>query len=634
MKLPRYVEIDLTRKTSKSFAINEQDFRDYLGGKGLAAKILYDNMSAGTDAFSPDNLIVINVGPLTGTGAPSSSRFNISTKSPLTGAIASSNCGGTFGMKLRSAGYDGLVIRGQAASPVYIEIMDGSINVKDAGHLWGMDTEETQKQFNKRYGQLVIGPGGENLVRYACAVSGERVAGRCGIGAVMGSKNLKAVIAYGTEAVKIENQSRFDAFVSRWITSLKNHPSTGESMPKYGTAGFLNKVYKNHVLPADNYQHTNFARADRISGETLAEEYMTRNSGCVSCPIRCERRVKHEDKDIKGPEFETIGLLGSNIGNDNMNFIIEWNYQADLMGIDTISLGSTLAFAMELTQKGIKDFGLQFGSPEGISEAIRQISLREGPCAELADGVRYLSQKYGGQDFAIHAKGLEFAAYDPRHSVGLGLGYATSNRGGCHLNGGFLTFVEILSPVAVNNLDPKGKAALTAFFQNAMESVSNGGSCLFTTFSVIPAFLFKGDGNGLVNRLTGRLLTASGALLGFIMHHPGLLPFKMFYMFPHIEAIELATGIKCTLGSFLEAGERSFTMERMFNIREGFSRADDSLPARIMNEMVEAQDKPMAGKLTAMLNEYYRIRNWEASGRPAKKLLGRLGIEIRDAENV
>jgi len=446
----------------------------------------------------------------------------------------------------------------------------------------------------------------------------------------MGSKNLKAVIAYGTEEVEIEKKKEFDAFVSRWVTSLKNHPSTGEAMPKYGTAGFLKKVYKNHVLPADNYQHTNFAEADRISGETLAEEYMTRNSGCVSCPIRCERRVKHQDKEIKGPEFETIGLLGSNIGNDSMNSIIEWNYQPDLMGIDTISLGSTLAFAMELSQKGIKDYGLQFGNSEGISEAIRQISLREGPCADLADGVRALSEKYGGHDFAIHSKGLEFASYDPRHSVGLGLGYATSNRGGCHLNGGFLTFVEILSPVSVNGLDTKGKAALTAFFQNAMESVSSGGSCLFTTFSVIPAFLFKGKGDGFINHITGRLLTYSSPLLGFIMHHPGLFNFKMFYLFPHIEAIELATGIKCTVGSFLEAGERSFTIERLFNIREGFTSADDCLPPRMMNEMVEEQDATMSEKIKIMLHEFYRIRTWEDSGRPAKKLLGRLGIELHD----
>lgn len=627
MKIPRYIEIDLTHKTSRKFAVSAKDFHDYLGGKGLAAKLLYDHLAAGIDAYSPDNLLIINVGPLTGTGAPSSSRFNISTKSPLTGAIASSNCGGTFGMKLRGAGYEGMVIRGQAEAPVYLEIMDGMINIKDASHLWGMDTEEVQKQFDQRYGQLVIGPGGENLVRYACAVSGERVAGRCGIGAVMGSKNLKALIAYGTEEVDIEKKPEFSRFVSRWVASLKKHPSTGETMPKYGTAGFLKKVYKNHVLPADNYQHTHFAEADKISGETLADEYMTRNSGCVSCPIRCERRVMLDGKEIKGPEFETIGLLGSNIDNSSMDAIIAWNYQADLMGIDTISLGSTLAFAMELTQKGIKDYGMQFGSPEGISEAIRQISFRQGPYSELADGVKYLSQKYGGEDFAIHSKGLEFASYDPRHSVGLGLGYATANRGGCHLNGGFLTFVEILSPVSVNGLDTKGKAALTAFFQNAMESVSSGGSCLFTTFSVIPAFLYKGNVNRLINRLTGRLLTACAPLLGYIMHHPRILNFKMFYVFPHIEAIELATGVKCTLGSFMEAGERSFTIERMFNIREGFTSADDSLPPRIMNEMVEAQDKALAEKMKIMMGEFYRVRMWEACGHPTGRLLTRLGIK-------
>src|SRR5665647_347373 len=184
MKLPRYVEIDLTREESKNYEISEAIFRDYLGGKGLAARILFEEMSPGTECFAPENLIIVNVGPLTGTGAPSSSRFNISTKSPLTGGIASSNCGGTFGLKLRKAGYEGIIIRGRAEQPVCVEIMDGMIKIKDASHLWGMDTEEIQHQFDHRYGQLVIGPGGENLVRYACAISGERVAGRCGIGAV------------------------------------------------------------------------------------------------------------------------------------------------------------------------------------------------------------------------------------------------------------------------------------------------------------------------------------------------------------------------------------------------------------------------------------------------------------------
>lgn len=628
MKLPRYVEIELTREESRSYEISEALFRDYLGGKGLAARILFEEMSPGTECFAPENLIIVNVGSLTGTGAPSSSRFNISTKSPLTGGIASSNCGGTFGLKLRKAGYEGIIIRGKAERPVYVEIMDGIISIKDASHLWGMDTEEIQRTFDRRYGQLVIGPGGENLVRYACAVSGERVAGRCGIGAVMGSKNLKALIAYGTNPIPLEQRQAFASFVPRWIASLQKHPSTGEAMPKYGTAGFLRKVSKNHVLPAYNYQHTSFKDADEISGEKLAEDYLVRNSGCVSCPIRCERRVKRNDKEIKGPEFETIGLLGSNIGNSKMDSIIEWNYQADLMGIDTISLGGSLAFAMELAEKGIKDFGLQFGTQTGINEAIRQISFREGACAELAEGVKILAQKYGGNDFAIHAKGLEFAAYDPRHSVGLGLGYATSNRGGCHLNGGFLTFVEILSPVAVNGLDPKGKAALTAFFQNAMESVSNAGTCLFTTFSIIPSFLYKGQANGLLNRIVGRILTSSSGLLSLLMHRPKLMSFKLFYLFPHVHAIEMATGIKCTLGSFLEAGERSFTIERMFNIREGFTSEDDTLPQRVMEEMVEAQDQLLNGKMDRMLREYYRIRNWESSGNPTPKLLNRLKIRF------
>jgi aldehyde:ferredoxin oxidoreductase len=286
------------------------------------------------------------------------------------------------------------------------------------------------------------------------------------------------------------------------------------------------------------------------------------------------------------------------------------------MGIDTITLGSTLAFAMELEQKGIKDFGLQFGSPEGISEAIRQISLREGRCAELADGVKRLSQQYGGQEFAIHAKGLEFASYDPRHSIGLGLGYATSNRGGCHLNGGFLTFVEILSPVSVNGLDTKAKPPSLPFFKTPWNQYPVPVPVCLQRFRLF-CFSFQRQRSAFHNRLAGRLLTATAPMLGYMMHHPRMLHFKMFYLFPHIEAIELATGMKYTLGSFLEAGERSFTMERMFNIREGFTCADDNLPPRIMHEMVDAQDKTLAEKMDTMLQAYYRVRKWEASAVPA-----------------
>ncbi|HPF44077.1 MAG TPA: aldehyde ferredoxin oxidoreductase family protein [Syntrophomonadaceae bacterium] len=626
MILPRYLEIDLTTEAIRTYSISEADYDMFISGKALAAKILYDELPPFTPPLSPENIIVINTGILTGSGAPSSSRFNISTKSPLTGAIASSNCGGIFGTRLRRAGYDGLVIRGKASRPVYIEIIDGKVQIKDAADIWGLNSEESQARFDKKYGKLVIGPAGENGVLYACAVSGERVAGRCGTGAVMGSKNLKALVAQGNIPIPIADETAWKDYIGRWMKFLKEHPSTGQDMPGLGTAGFVNKANRSRVLPVHNFSEVGSPLANQISGETLAADYLEKNSGCLSCPIRCERRVKLNGKDIKGPEYETIGLFGSNIGNFDLQSIINWNYQADLLGMDTISLAGTLAFAMELQQKGIKDFGIRFDSPEGIREAIDDIACRRGVCAELADGSARLAQKYGEKSCAIQVKGLELASYDPRHTVGLGLGYATANRGACHLGGGFLTFLEVLSPVTFDGLTTRGKAALTVFFQNAMEAISLGGSCLFTSFTVMPAFLFGRREDDLLGKVAGRLIFLSNPVIKFLAKHPSLLHFKSFALFPHVGAWEIVTGRKISTGDFIRAGERAFVIERMFNMREGFSSNDDVLPDRLMEELTPDQDVKLKDKLAVMLAEYYRIRRYDRQGKPGGQLLKELGL--------
>ncbi len=626
MILPRYLEIDLSTNIVQTYPLKQADYTMFLGGKGLAAKILYNELPPNINPLADENILIINTGPLTGTGAPSSSRFNISTKSPLTGAIASSNCGGLFGGRLRRAGYDGLVIRGKAPHPVYIEIIDGEVQIKDAREMWGLNTEQFQASFDKKFGKLAIGPAGENMVLYACAISGERSAGRCGTGAVMGSKNLKGLVAMGSTPIPVADEGNWRKFTARWMKALKQHPGTGGDMPGLGTAGFVNKSNRSNVLPVHNFKEVSSDKAKQISGETLATDYLERNSGCLSCPIRCERRVKLNGQEIKGPEYETIGLFGSNIGNYDLKPIIDWNNQADLLGMDTISLAGTIAFAMELQQKGIKDFGLRFDSTEGISEAIDNIAHRRGICAELADGSLKLAEKYGEKACAIQVKGLELASYDPRHTVGLGLGYATANRGACHLGGGFLTFLEVLSPVTVSGLTSGGKAALTVFFQNAMEAISLGGSCLFTAFTVIPPFLFGRKEDNLLGKVTGRLILLSSPVIKLLAQHPSLLRVKIFALFPHVEALQLVTGMKINMGDFLKFGERTFTIERMFNMREGFSSVDDILPGRIMEELVINQDVKFKDKLTSMTDEYYQIRRYDRQGKPSKKLLQRLGL--------
>lgn len=622
----RYALIDLSSGKITDYPLGDEEVSLYLGGKGLAACILYRELPAGVEPLAPDNILILNTTPLTGTGAPCTSRFNATTKNVLTGGIASSNCGGSFGMWLRRAGYDGLIIRGKAASPSLIEVLDGQIFLRDAGHLWGLDTEETQKSFDRRYGSVVIGPAGENLVRYACAISGERALGRCGIGAVMGSKNLKAVTAYGTRPIPVSDRSAFQRHVKKWVASLQNSPTTGEFLPRYGTAYWMNIVNRKNILPTLNSQQVHQDEARLISGEYMTEHHLTRNSGCVSCPIRCERRVTIDGREVKGPEYETLGLLGTNIGNTDLERIKLWNYQCDLLGIDTMSLGVTLSFAMELKQRGIKDYGLEFHHPDQVSAAIDKIAHRQEPLEELAEGSAWLARRYGGEQFAIHVKGLELAAYDPRQSQALGLGYATANRGGCHLGGGYPVYLEALGPIQVDGVSIRGKAALTVLMQNLMEAVSTAGFCLFTALGALPPVLFRFSETSLIPALLGHLilrLPVSGLFWRLL---PGLLPVNVFRILPQAAVVQDVTGLPMSTGRFLQMGERVFNLERMFNVREGFTQEDDRLPARLVEEPSHPERGETVVQTDRLLRDYYSIRQWREDGRPADKKLKQLNI--------
>lgn len=627
MILPIYKKIDLTSGEVSDFFISKELFSNYIGGKILGGKILYDLQPPGIDPLSPESYMVINTGPMNGTGAPSSSRFNITFKNVLTGGIASSNCGGQFGVQLKRAGFDGLIITGRAKIPSYIKILDGHMRICDASAYFGMNTEQVQEQFNRHWGKLVIGQAGEHLVHYACAVSGERVAGRCGTGAVMGSKNLKALIAFGTKEPAIQEQEKFEAYVKKWVLFLKNHPVTGHSLPSYGTAGLVSAANASGALPTRNFKHGRYKDVYDISGETLSDTLLTRNSGCTSCPMRCERRVIVEGKEVKGPEFETIGLFGSNIENNDLQWINEINYYADIWGLDTISLAGTIAFAMELQEKGMADFGLTFGNKEHIRDVIWKIANREGIYSELANGSKWLAEKYGGKAFAIHAKGLELAAYEPRHSVGMGLGYATSNRGGCHLNGGYLALFESVGVISVDRQTPKGKAELTVLFQNMMEAVSAAGFCLFTCHAVVPAFLFRLGPTHPITKFVNHLLIAIRFLLRplwWLM--PESMPFNAMALMPQAEALNLITGLKMTTGKLMQIGERGYNTERLFNLREGLTAADDSLPDRLTKELQEL-DKPTSYvPLEQMLPMYYHIRGWDKDGIPTAQKKKQLGI--------
>ena len=621
--------VDLTAEKITEYPVSDNDRDMFLGNKGLAAKILYDNLAPGTDPLSPDNMIVISTSVLTGTGAPCSSRFNMSTKSPLTGILTSSNSGGNFGLYLKRAGLDALVIKGRAKKPVYIHVDENEVKIESAEDLWGQDTEKAQEalvaKHGKKAGVAVIGPAGENMVRYSLVMSNERATGRGGVGAVFGSKNLKGLVATGNRKVEVADPEKFKAFIKGWIKYLKEHPVTGKSLPAYGTAGMVIKANAMNCLPTKNFKSGNFEFAENISGEELAEKYLVKNDGCTSCPIRCARVVKHEDKNVKGPEFETVGMFGSNIMNKDLSKINEWNVVMDRLGMDTISAGGSIAFAMELTEKGMLKSDLEFGKTENIEKTLYDIAYRRGLGNDLAEGVMRLSEKYGGSEFAMHAKGLEFAAYEPRGAVGQGLGYATANRGGCHLNAGYVIYFEVIGHVSINPLTPYGKAGYAIFQQNSMEAISASGSCIFTSYAVLPGLINTLNPQTEFFRFLSKTLEFSGPLMGWLFRLPkGAIPFHL-PMIHHSKAIALASGQKMDAGRFLAAGARAYNLERMFNIREGM--ALDVLPKRSTDEEQIPGRADTKVPLEKMLPDYYNIRGWDTRGVPKVKTLKFYNLE-------
>jgi aldehyde:ferredoxin oxidoreductase len=571
-------------------------------------------------------MVIVNTGPLTGTGAPSSSRFNMSFKNVLSGGIASSNCGGTFGFMMKKAGFDGITITGRAEHPVRIEIIDGEIKIVDATPLWGMDIEEVQEELPAHYGKFVIGPSGENLVRFAGVASGERIAGRCGGGAVFGSKNLKAITAYGTKDIYVKDQVKFHKFLKKWTKFLRSHPMTGEALPRYGSAGLVNKANTNFAMPTHNFKKGHYDDADKVSGETLAETLLTRNGSCVSCPIRCERRVEVEGKEVKGPEYETLGLFGPNVDASDLQMILELNYICDILGMDTISCAGSIAFAMELKERGVVDLGVEFGNVKELREILQKIARREGMYSEIANGSKWLSEKYGGKEYAINAKGLELAAYEPRRSVGMGLGYATSNRGGCHLNGGYAAILESVGVLSMDAQSNKGKAQITIFMQNALEAVAASGFCLFSAQTFVPAILYRFGPNHRFTRAVGKIATFAGPLFTMILKIAPVLLFNTCYLLPHAEAVRLATGFRMYTGPFVMLGDRSFNLERAYSMREGLTSADDSLPDRLTKVPQDSNKPNTVVPLDKMLPTYYRVRGWDKNGVPKQKKLRRLGI--------
>ncbi len=619
--------VDLTAKTYGPFPWTDDDRKRTLGGKVMAADILLHHIKAGMQAFDEDNWLVVTTGPLTACGCPNSSRFNISTVSPLTGIVTSSNCGGDFGLSLKRAGYDAVIITGKSETPVTVHIREDSVEFEDAAPLWGMTTGETQEKLPKHTGKLVIGPAGEHKVLYACVFSGERTAGRGGVGAVFGDKKLKAVTAAGTRLPEVANREKLRETNVKWTKVLRTHPLTGRQLPKLGTAGLVAPMQAHKILATKNFSAGRYDGFEKISGETLAEKHLVSNAACTTCVIRCARMVNVDGKIVKGPELETLGLMGANILNDDLEKILKWNYELDELGMDAISAAGSLAFAMELKEKGVHDFGIEFGRNDNISEMLRKIAYREGEGDLIADGSKRMSERFGGKEYAIHAKGMELAAYEPRHAVGHGLGYATSNRGGCHLNAGYMVVVEGLG-LDVDSLTPHGKAALAIMFQNLMEAVSAGGECLFTSYAVLPGFLIDKP-NWPVTKVILAAFPYVGPVVNLLSHFTKV-PRINIPLLPESYAIKYATGLKSTMASMLTWGAYGYNAERIANVILGQKADADRLPARLTDTPQDPDDPRTKVPLDKMKKVYYRARGWK-DGIPTWHRLKTLGVTMDKA---
>jgi aldehyde:ferredoxin oxidoreductase len=620
----RILKVELRNRSFAFEPLDEEIARLYIGGKGYGTRLLYDLTEPGIDPLGPENPLIFATGPLNGSVAPQSNRFAVVCKSPLTGGIGNATCGGAFAFGLKKAGVDLLIVTGQSERPVSLEIEgDGNrVEFVDAADLWGKGTYETQQILGKKKVHAVIGPAGENQVLFAGIVSNERIAGRTGVGAVMGSKRLKAVSVSCSRKLDMEDPEKFKEYTKTVRELFKDHPVLGESMRRYGTGAIVNTTNARNIIPTRNFKHGHFADAMKISGEYLEDHGLVGiKSSCIHCPVTCGRDVEVEGAGrVKGPEYETLALLGSNLEIGDLKSISEWNYHADDQGMDTISLGATLSFAMELQERGMLDVGLRFADPAGVTEMILDIGHRRGLGNDLADGTRRMSEKYGGSEFAMHVKGLELSAYDPRGSFAQGVEYATTNRGGCHVQGASM-YMESVGPLTINPQNMKLKAELPIVQQNLACAINSMVLCIFTTYGIVPKAVHNMDPNSLAYRTIVTLFENSGPLFRKLMSVKGK-PMMWFEKW-----LTYITGETFSGGHLQEIGARIFNLERMYNLREGFSARDDTLPDRFLHEST-FEHMSSGHPLDQLLPSYYKKRGWDADGVPTRKTLERLQVRV------
>jgi len=610
----RILRVNLTKGTVTSEPLKMEWARAYLGSRGLASKYLVEEIDPKVDPLSPDNKLIWATGPLTGTMASTGGRYTVVTKGPLTGAIACSNSGGYWGAELKFAGWDMVIFEGRSPKPVYLSIEDDKAELRDAAHLWGKTVWQTEEIIKKQHQDPLtrvssIGGAGENLVLYAAVVNDlHRAAGRSGVGAVMGSKNLKAIAVRGTKGVgNIANPKEFMKATFEKKKILADNAVTGQGLPTYGTQVLMNVINEIGASPTRNHRDVQFEGAKDISAEAMAtprktdgKKPLVTNQACFGCTIACGRIQKidqgHFSVENKpqywgasgGLEYEAAWALGNANGVNDLDALQYANVLCNEHGMDPISFGATIGAVMELFEMGVltkEQLGTDapFGSARALVHFAEITAKGEGFGKEIGQGSARLTKKYGHPDLSMSVKGQEFPAYDSRGIQGMGLAYATSNRGACHLRG-YTVASEVLGiPVKTDPLSAEGKPDLVKAFQDATAAFDSAGICIFTSFAW------------------------------------GLADVQ-----PQVAA---ACGDEFTLEKLNDIGERIWNMERDFNNKAGFTAKDDTLPKRLLTEPAKTGPaKGLVNKLPEMLPKYYEIRGWDANGQLKPETRKRLGL--------
>jgi aldehyde:ferredoxin oxidoreductase len=616
----KILRVNLTTGVMSDETPSEVTYRTYMGGSALSSYYLLKEQKAGVDPLGPENKLLFMSSVLSGAPLPGLTRYTVAARSPLTGAFGEAEAGGFFGPELKMAGYDGVIIEGKSPKPVYLWIKDGKAEIRDASKIWGKDTAEAERLIREELGDTRIrvaqcGPSGEKLVRYACVVNElKHVNGRTGMGAVMGSKNLRAIAARGTQKLPAADPEKVKEIGKKVLEVLPTLP-LAQNLKKFGTPMFVMPLNNSGILPTRNFQKGQFEGAEAICGEKMTESILVKSEGCYACAVQCKRAVKVEGKykaDPKygGPEYETVAAFGSYCGVDNLGAIAQANEICNQYGLDTISAGVAIAFAMELMEKGIisakdtDEIDLRFGNADAMLAMLRKIALREGFGKLLGEGVVKAAQKIGkgSEKYAMHVKGQELPMHDPRGKQGLSLSYATSPTGADHIEAPHDTSFLTEGP-ALKGSRPAGVMETVP----AMEM----GSRKVRQFAHTQAIWNSFNSLGVCNFAAA--------------------PYTAFPLVTLAETVEALTGWNYSMYELMELGERTVTMARMFNVREGLSSKDDYLPDRLY-EVLEP-GTPREKKITRedfakTLRLYYQAMGWDpVTGNPTEGRLSYLGLD-------